>query len=251
MFFNGCCTRGANWGPVTLESQLGWILSGVVQNCPERSSDTANLLQPHGQRVSDCFVKEAIEDMTLTAQLSKFWDLESIGVSRKEENVYQRFAYDINFEDGCYVANLPRKEEHPMLTGTYSLCKRHLDLLFTKLDNNPDLLGEYDTIIRDQEKRGIIERVYKDKESPVGKTQYLPHHPVVRQDKETTKISKVYNAFASAASGTSLTTCLYPGPCLLKTVGDIITRFCLFPVALTADIEKAFIPYDSSGNIGQ
>ena len=44
MFFTWCCKRDANGGPVALESQLGWILSGVVQTCPERRTDTANLV---------------------------------------------------------------------------------------------------------------------------------------------------------------------------------------------------------------
>ena len=71
-----------------------------------------------------------------------------------------------------------------MLPDNYSMCKRHLDLLFKKLDNNPDLLREYDAIINDQEKRCVIEKVHKDQESPFGKTNYLPHHPVVRQIKK-------------------------------------------------------------------
>ena len=241
MFFTGCSRRGENGGPVALESQLGWILSGNVQNCPERSMDTANLVQTHVLRVSDSFLREENEDETLIAQLSKYWNLESIGITKNEETVYQRFSDDIKFVDGRYVVNLPWKEEHPVLPDNYGLCRRRLDLLFKKLDNNSDLLREYDAIIKDQEKRGIIERVYKDQESLVGKTHYLPHHPVVRQDKETTKVRVVYDASASTTSGTSLNNCLYPGPCLLKTVGDIITRFRLFPIALTADIEKAFL----------
>ena len=64
-------------------------------------------MQTHVLRASDCFVKEEIEDKTLTAQLPKFWDLESIGILKKEDTVYQRFTDGIKFVDGRYVANLP------------------------------------------------------------------------------------------------------------------------------------------------
>ena len=64
---------------------------------------------------------------------------------------------------------------------------------------------------------------------------------MIRQDKDCIKVKIVYNASAKNSSGTSLNSCLYPGPCLLKTVAEILARFRLYPIALTADIEKAFL----------
>ena len=75
----------------------------------------------------------------------------------------------------------------------------------------------------------------------MGKTHYLPHHSVISKDKQTTKVRVVYDASARGISGTSLNNCLYSGPCLLKTVADILTRFRIYPYAITADIEKAFL----------
>ena len=57
----------------------------------------------------------------------------------------------------------------------------------------------------------------------------------------TTKVRVVYDASAKDCMGISLNSCLYTGPCLLKTVAEIMTRFQLFPFALTSDIEKAFL----------
>ena len=102
-------------------------------------------------------------------------------------------------------------------------------------------MEEYDSIIKDQEEKGIIERVTSSEDIEVGQTHYLSHHPVIRQDKDTTKVRIVYNASAKNSSGTSLNSCLYIGPCLLKTVAEILARFRLYPIALTADIEKAFL----------
>ena len=71
----------------------------------------------------------------------------------------------------------------------------------------------------------------------VRKPHYLSHHPVIRQNKDTTKVRVVYKPSAKNTSGKSLNSCLYPGPCLLA---EILARFRLYPVTLMANIEKAF-----------
>ena len=45
----------------------------------------------------------------------------------------------------------------------------------------------------------------------VGDVHYLPHHPIVREDKQTTKVRIVYDAFAKF-TGPALNDCLYAGP---------------------------------------
>ena len=47
-----------------------------------------------------------------------------------------------------------------------------------------------------------------------GTVHYLPHRPVVRYDKDTTKICAVFYASCDT-NGTSLNNCLYSGPNLL------------------------------------
>ena len=190
-----------------------------------------NLVQTHAMRVDT-------EEMTLEKQLSKFWDLESLGISPQENSVYETFKDRIEFVNGWYQVRLPWKQDHPLLPDNFTLAQRRL---IPRLQRNPNLLEEYDSIIKDQEEKGIIERVTSSEDIEVGKTHYLSHHPVLRQDKDTTKVRIVYNASAKSSSGTSLNSCLYPGPCLLKTVAEILARFRLYPIALTADIEKAFL----------
>ena len=69
---------------------------------------------------------------------------------------------------------------------------------------------------------------------------YLPHHAVVRQEKETTKVRIVYDALARA-QGPSLNDCLHTGPKFNQKILEILLCFRSFPVAWTADIEKAFL----------
>ena len=137
--------------------------------------------------------------------------------------------------------HLPWKQDHPLLPDNFTFAQRRLQGLNSRLQGNHNLLEEYDSIIKDQEWKGIIERVTSSKDIEVGKTHYLSHHPVICQDKDTTKVRIVYNASAKNSSGTSLNSCLYTGPYLLKTVAEILARFRLYPIAFTADIEKAFL----------
>ena len=69
---------------------------------------------------------------------------------------------------------------------------------------------------------------------------YLPHHAVVRQDKQTTKVRVVYDASART-TGPSLNDCLHVGPKLNTKIFDILLRFRVHRIAIIADIEKAFL----------
>ena len=228
----GGSIRGEIGGPIALESRLGWILSSEIQNCKETTSTSTNFAQTHVLRV---------EQHRLEEQVSRFWDLESIGIDQQKENsVYQQFQEEIEFKDGRYEVILPWKQEHPLLPDNYSLCQKRFQGLARKLHTNEDFMKEYDAIIKGQEEFGIIERVADNQESPVDHTHYLPHHPVIRQDKTMTKVQIIYDASASTPGGVSLNNCLYEGPCLLRTVAKILTRFHLHRIALTSDIEKAF-----------
>ena len=71
------------------------------------------------------------------------------------------------------------------------------------------------------------------------KVHYLPHHTVIRRDKDTTKVRVVYDA-SSRSIGPSLNSCLHTGPKFYQKILEILLRFRSYPIALVADIKKAF-----------
>ena len=76
------------------------------------------------------------------------------------------------------------------------------------------------------------------------KKHYIPHHAVVTPDRKTTKVRIVYDASAKAKKGCkSLNECLYRGPVILEDLCGLLLRFRTHKVALTADIEKAFLQF--------
>lgn len=68
---------------------------------------------------------------------------------------------------------------------------------------------------------------------------YLPHFPVVREDKETSKVRIVYDS-AARYGGISLNDTMLPGQKLQQDVFDVLLRFRSNPVALVADLTEMF-----------
>ena len=67
------------------------------------------------------------------------------------------------------------------------------------------------------------------------------HTPVVRESAVSSKIRPVFDASAKGYNGVSLNDCMEVGPCLLCNLTEILLRFRRWGIALTADIEKAFL----------
>ena len=107
-----------------------------------------------------------------------------------------------------------------------------------KLRKTPHILQLYDGIIKEQEERGFIERVYDDSTPDV---HYLPHHPV-KKESATTPIRVVYDCSCHGDSNSaSLNDCLMVGPPFLNNLCAILLRFRIHAFALSTDIEKAFL----------
>ena len=101
------------------------------------------------------------------------------------------------------------------------------------------ILKQYDEIIQDQLEHGIIEEVKSD--GVVGNVTYLPYKEVIKNQSPTTKVRIVYNASARYRNQVSLNDILYTDPCLNPKLYRLLLQFRLYPVAITADIEKAYI----------
>ena len=180
------------------------------------------------------------ENETLECNLQRFWSLESLGILPEKETTLEQFVQQISFDKGQYEVCLPWKESHPPLTSNYELCHRRLNRLYKRLKQDPERLHEYDAVIKDQLSKGVIEVVQNPNGACENRINYLPHHAIVRSDKETTKLRMVYDASARD-NGPSLNDCLYTGPKFGQNILEILLRFRIHNVALIGDVEKAFL----------
>ena len=146
----------------------------------------------------------------------------------------------IAFKENRYEVRLPWRESHPPLPSNYHLCLRRLNGLIKQLRQDPTLFKEYNAVIQEQVNKGIVEVVHRSEVEGDSTTHYIPHHAVIRRDKDTTKLRIVYDASARS-DGPSLNDCLYAGPSFSQSIFDILLRFRLHPIGLIGDIEKAFL----------
>lgn len=223
-------------GPTALETRLGWVLSGPATELPQETTINYAFTQSsHTLRVD-----AIIEPESLDAGLKRFWELESLGIHKEEHPVQQQFSQKISFKQGRYEVHLPWRDSHPHLPDNYDLCKKRLDGLLKRLRQDPEKLRQYDAVIQDQLRQGVVEVVIDPTEHKGKRLHYLPHHGVFRHDKETTKLRVVYDGSAKS-TGPSLNECLHTGPNFGQHILEILLRFRAHAVALIGDIEKAFL----------
>ena len=196
-----------------------------------------------GKKQSVNFVSSATSDVQiggeneeLESQLKRFWELESLGINEYEQSFYEEcLNTNCRNEYNRYEVGLPFKENHPLIHDNFELRKNRLLDLRGKLRDNLDLLKAYNDIFIEQKQNGIIEEVMTP--GKLGETHYIPHPPVIRDDKTTTKILIALDASAKDS-----------GPRLIPLLYDILLRFRSHVVALTSDIEKTFLQINVNEN---
>ena len=229
-FVNGETKRG-NCGPVATNSEFGWILSGPVDGVSTSFSNSLLL--------TSLLPQQSVEE-----KLHKFWDLEALGIDSgvdEKEFFVEKFKSSVGHNGERYEVSLPRKELHEPLPDNLFIAKKRLISLKKRLKEHPDVLEQYNKYFQEQLESGIIERVSVNDRGKAGWTHYIPHHGVVRDDKETTKLRVVFDASCKVGKNPSLNDCLEAGPFIGPELFDILVRFRLYPVGLIADIEKAFL----------
>ena len=180
---------------VVIETKLGWVFSRPVDIPHSTNMNVSTTSETHVVLMLDNKAK------TNEFHLSKFGDLETLGITPDElcdEPLIDPIKLN---EKGRYEASLPFKEKHPLIYDNYNLCEKRLMKLYSSLKGNPELLKHYDDIVTAKKELGIVEEV----KSPgvKGEVHYLPHHSVIREDKTTAKVSIVFDA-SSRETGPSL-----------------------------------------------
>ena len=225
--------RGEINEPVAQLSIFGWILSGAISDDIGRESDQEQQLLIRTEEKDD-----------LKAQLEAFWRVESFGIAESEEEeedvVNSMFLKSITYDGKRYEVSLPWRKNAGVVGDNFLQAKSRLASVKRKLMQNAPLKEEYVNNFVTQIDSGILERVIEDKPPAFGNCYYMPHHPVVKLERETTKVRIVYDA-SSKTSGRSLNQALHQGPSLLPEIFKILLRFRCHEIALVADIEKAFL----------
>lgn len=125
----------------------------------------------------------------------------------------------------------------------YRQAESRLYNLEKKLLHEPVKAASYREAINKYVENGVAKEVPCDEITPTDGRPvfYLPHHAIIREDKQTTKTRVVFDASAKDSNGVSLNSCLEPGPALQPDLVGILLRFRKNYVGIMGDIEKMFL----------
>lgn len=156
-----------------------------------------------------------------------------------QSTVYTEFKEQLTRStSGWYETGLPWRGNHPPLPSNKEGSIRRLATLQKRLQRK-DIVEDYNAVIEEQKAQGVVETAEVEAQ---GKEFYIPHKEVVRESAQSTKLRVVYDASAKATPNSpSLNDCLYAGPPLQNKLWEILLRARSFPVAITGDMEKAFL----------
>ena len=225
--------NGHNDGdPIARMTHLGWVESFRRKS---RSHFTRTYRSSHVQE------SQPPED-----NLRKFWELESIGIKEEGEQplkpddtrALDQVTETLQYSDGRYEVGIPWKEGEPKLEGNY-------EAAFTRLKSQEKSLARkgpgakkaYSQVIESYETKGYIRKVSTSEDEG---HWFLPHFPVIKEDRTTTKVRIVFDA-AAKYGGKSLNDAINPGPKLQRELVNVLTRFRRAPVALSGDISEMFL----------
>ena len=103
------------------------------------------------------------------------------------------------------------------------LAKTRTENLLKQLAKDAALLKNYDTILKEYLQKRIIEKASDIPNE--GYIRYLPHRPVIGNDRESSKMRGGFEASARFKIEKSLNDFLDPGPCLLPFLFNILLHY--------------------------
>lgn len=223
--------KGPAGSPVAQCTALGWIVSGSTG----AAGTETNISVFHAQVDENEVIK-------------RFWELEneflfSTPILTKEEQRCEDLfsATTRRDEQGRYVVKLPFRDEDPTWKDGKSreIAIKRLKSLERRFVKDQVLKDRYTEVINEYLQLDHMVEVpvqEVDKRDSV----YLPHHPVIREDKTTTKVRVVFDASCKNENCVSLNEKLIVGPTLQPDLRHLILAWRKHPVCLIADIVKMY-----------
>ena len=226
--------------PIARLTPLGWTCIGDPN--PEAIETT--------QFIGACYFardKQEYEQYEqINSTLKQFWEVEHSGILdsklplKAEDKHATEIATDsLTFSDDHYEVAIPWKAGAPKLANNYRMAKQRLENTEKKLTKNPEVAQTYIDTIQKYLDKGYIRKVPQE-ENDGEQSWYLPHFPVLRPEKETTKVRIVFDASATY-EGISLNDTVYQGPKLQNDLFDVLLRFRKQPVGIACDIEEMYL----------
>ncbi|KAJ0169155.1 hypothetical protein K1T71_014936 [Dendrolimus kikuchii] len=222
--------KGPSGTPCAQRTNLGWIVMGGTN---------LKIKTRNKSLVAISNVEPNIEDL-----LKTIWEIDTDTkrmLTKEEqrcENIYEK-THSRN-KEGRYIIRLPFKTEKPQCIegNTRDTAIKRFMQLENKFRRNLQLKEEYKKVIEDYKDLKHLEEIPSNEIE--NKSVYLPHHAVIRQDKETTRTRVVFDASSKGSNGVALNDELLAGPVLQEDLRNLIMRWRMHAICFVSDIEKMY-----------
>ncbi|CAB3981675.1 Hypothetical predicted protein [Paramuricea clavata] len=188
--------------PVARLCPLGWTAVGKIEqrsNVGHHHIGFSHTFRIHVEEATTNDVPNECSDLNST--LKRFWDLESVVITPTRESLmtpeeklaWGKVSQSMKFDGKHYEVAVPWKENRPNLPTNLPMAKQRLLSTEKKLLKNKEVALAYQQVLNGYLEKQYIRRVPKDEEKPQ-QEWLLPHFPVVRPERASTKIlSKLRN----------------------------------------------------------
>ena len=141
-------------------------------------------------------------DSELNSLLKCFWDLESIGIistalqlTQEDKLAWDKVNKSLKFNGQHYEVAVPWRDERPQLLNNLPMAKKRLMSTERKLMKDKEVAVSYQQVLNDYLDKKYIRLVPADELKPDCEW-LLPHFPVVRPEKATSKVRIVFDGSA-------------------------------------------------------
>lgn len=235
ILLEGLLKHSTSNGPVAQNTQLGWILSGKIGNDLSAQQDR-NIISMHVQLTEDQLLRQFWEIEREPDRVEKRKTREEI----RCEEIFEESTY--RNDEGRYVVRLPFKTSNPECKHGQSkeIALRRFESLEKRLLKHPNLQEEYKNVIQDYIDQGHMCQITEQRELEDPYVVYLPHHAVIRNDKETSKVRVVFDASSKGVNNISLNDNLLVGPKLQDDLRHILMRWRKHQICIVADLVQMY-----------
>lgn len=223
--------EGGPADPILLNTQLGYIISS-----PGISTDNTAIAM------------HTVISPELDHCVSQFWEAEKVPDVYHEslpEHEYSEKVFDesVSLKNNTFEVKYPLKVELQDIdpSNSYAIALQRLYSLEKRFTKDPKYHGLYKAFIQEYLDLGHAKIIDTKNCEPRDEPRFfLPHHGVLRLDKQTNKLRVVFDASARNKNGLSLNDLMCNGPVVQNSLFDILILFRTYKYTIQCDIRHMY-----------
>ena len=217
--------------PILQNTKLGYILSEKLHHL---------YVKDYKRQCHSLFVQTD----SLHHMIERFWSIEEMNnkILTEEEKACEKH-FELNtrrLETGRYEVRLPLSDSADKLGDSYHIAKAKFLKLEQSLMKQPQLKKDYSEFLEEYVQLGHMTPLCEADEKENSPNFYMPHHGVLKETSSTTKLRIVFNGSEKSSNGISLNDILMTGPKFQDDLSDIVQRFRLHRIVMSADVAKMY-----------